>query len=34
MNLQYVYTAGFNNGQIAQMNDLLTGQQVAYTYLT
>jgi RHS repeat-associated protein len=32
MNLQYVYTAGFNNGQIAQMNDLLTGEQVAYTY--
>ena len=32
MNLAYVYTAGANNGQIAQMNDLLSGEQVAYTY--
>jgi hypothetical protein len=32
MNLQYVYTSGANNGQIAQTYDSLNGEQMHYTY--
>ncbi len=32
IDLQYVYTAGANNGQISQMNDLLSGEQTVYNY--
>ena len=32
MNVQYGYTAGANNGQIATSTDLPSGEQVVYTY--
>jgi hypothetical protein len=32
MNLQYVYTAGANNGQIAGTYDSLNGEEMNYTY--
>jgi RHS repeat-associated protein len=32
LDLQYVYNAGANNGQVAQMNDAVSGEQVTYQY--
>jgi RHS repeat-associated protein len=32
MDLQYVYNIGANNGQVAQMNDVVSGEQTVYTY--
>src|ERR1017187_4720115 len=32
MNMQYVYNDGQNHGRIAQSNDLISGEQVNYTY--
>jgi hypothetical protein len=32
MDLQYVYNIGANNGQMAQMNDMVSGEQTVYTY--
>ena len=32
IDLQYVYNVGTNNGQIAQMNDVVSGEQTVYAY--
>jgi RHS repeat-associated protein len=32
LDLQYVYNPGANNGQVAQMNDVVSGEQTVYAY--
>ena len=32
MGLQYSYPAGANNGQVSQVTDILSGEQIVYTY--
>jgi RHS repeat-associated protein len=32
IDLQYLYNAGANNGQAAQMNEVVSGEQTVYTY--
>src|SRR5450432_4407645 len=32
INLKYTYPAGANNGQISQMTDVLSGEQLTYSY--